>query len=332
MKYFTEPSGLFVLQIPAEWQYRNVILGIEEVSPFGFELYKNKVGAFQISCYPYDKSLAPENVIQNYNTVNLKFIHTRMDGGGFNMHLWYAIVEDYAFMAKYIYSTKSAENAEVGIELIKVEKVLSTLELLSEDKREAAISYDKYIKFNASLTASFDLKNKAYESNSPIELLVIIANQIDAYLRIAIVIKRQILENTDKMDSAFLYQGENDPPLMERTIYKKAKELNIISEETYSELGTLYTERNKIIHRYIISDLKTIDIYIIVKRFDDVCEIVRQNLKIIEDMSFSSNVGIHSGERNPQEMPEEKDINNLYSLVNDKHMLNDLFREIKESK
>lgn len=29
-----------------------------------------------------------------------------MDGGGFNMHLFYAVVEDHLFMAKYIYQTK----------------------------------------------------------------------------------------------------------------------------------------------------------------------------------------------------------------------------------
>ena len=131
-----------------------------------------------------------------------------MDGGGFNMHLWYAIVEDHFFMAKYIYSTSKQNSKKVKLELEKAEKALSTLELISIDKRELALEFDRYEKFMASLCASFDLKNKALESKSPIELLVIIANQIDAYLRIAIVLKKQLADKTNRIDTKFLYQAE----------------------------------------------------------------------------------------------------------------------------
>jgi hypothetical protein len=51
MKYFTEPKGIFIIKIPVEWQYKNVAVGIDEISPFSFELYENNTGAFQISCY-----------------------------------------------------------------------------------------------------------------------------------------------------------------------------------------------------------------------------------------------------------------------------------------
>jgi hypothetical protein len=51
MNYVTEPRGKFIIQVPLEWQYKNVAIGFEETSPFGFQLYENEVGALQISCY-----------------------------------------------------------------------------------------------------------------------------------------------------------------------------------------------------------------------------------------------------------------------------------------
>ena len=34
LKYFTEPSGRFVIKIPTEWQYKNIEVGHEQISPF----------------------------------------------------------------------------------------------------------------------------------------------------------------------------------------------------------------------------------------------------------------------------------------------------------
>jgi hypothetical protein len=94
--------------------------------------------------------------------------------------------------------------------------------------------------------------------------MIIIANQIDAYLRMAIVMKKQLQENTNRIDIALLYQGETDTPIMERKIYKQAKDLGIIFQDTFDKLEKLYTKRNKVIHRYIISEFKTVYLYEIV--------------------------------------------------------------------
>lgn len=330
MKYFTEPNGKFVIKVPTEWQYKNIAIGYQEVSPFGFELYDNSVGAFQISCYSEQEKALNKNIsTQKYDTNKLDFIKQRMDGGGFNMHLWYAVVEDHMFMAKYIYDTSKQDDTEVKAELEKAEMALATLELISPDKRNLALEFDKYEKFMASLAASFDLKNRAIENKSVIELMIIIANQVDAYLRIAIVMKKQLQEKTNRIDIALLYQGETDTPIMERKIYKQAKNLGIISQDTFDKLDKLYTERNKVVHRYIISEFKTVNIYEIVYDYEKVCEDVRQSLKVVEYLQFAQGIGIHGNGRHPDEEPTEQNINILYSQINDKHLVWDLFRDIK---
>lgn len=330
MKYFTEPNGKFVIEVPTEWQYKNIAVGHDEISPFSFELYENSIGAFQISCYSEQEKPIKKNVpVQKYDTNKLEFIKKRMDGGGFNVHLWYALVEDHIFMAKYIYDTSKHSDPETGTELEKAEVALATLELISPDKRTLALELDKYENFMASLAASFDLKNKAIENKSVIELMIIIANQIDAYLRMAIVMKKQLQEKTNRIDIALLFQGDRDSPITERKIYKQAKDLGIISQNTFDTLDKLYSERNKVVHRYIISAFKTIYLYEIVYDYETVYETVRQALKVVEELQFKEAIGIHGNGRHPDEEPTENNINMLYSQVNDKHLIKDLFRDIK---
>ncbi len=251
-----------------------------------------------------------------------------MDGGGFNVHLWHALVEDHMFMAKFIYDTVDQDSPKIKQELEKVELSLSTLVLLSQDQRVIALEIDKYEKFTASLAASFDLKNKALENKSFIELLIITANQIDAYLRLAIVMKTQLKARTNRIDITYLFQGESDVPINERKIYRQAKEFEIINEETYNTLEALYKERNKVVHRYIISSFKTIDIYKIVLDYEITCEIVRNNLKSVEDLQFKEGIGIHGNGKDPEAEPSDKDISILYSQINDKHLTEEFFRDI----
>src|SRR5579862_8805946 len=123
MKYFIEPNGLFIIKIPIDWQYKNVAVGYKEESPFSFELYRGKVGAFQISCYSaQEKSTNPNVKIQKADTKNLEFIKFRMDDEKFHAHIWGANVDDHMFMAKYIYDADKAESPKIKKELLKVEE------------------------------------------------------------------------------------------------------------------------------------------------------------------------------------------------------------------
>lgn len=328
MKYFTEPNGKFVIKIPVEWQYKNIAVGHEEKSPFSFELYENNVGAFQISCYPIDDiPVQPISHIQKFNQQKLDFVTARMDDDEFNMHLWYACVEDHFFIAKYIYDAGKENDLIIKNELRKVEAALSTLILVSEDKRILAVEYDRYEKFLASLAASFDLKNRALENQSLIELIIIVANQIDAYLRMSISLKRQLINNDNNIDVSLLYQGENDVPISERKIYKMAKDYHIINDKIFGELERLYKQRNKLVHRYIISEFKTAQLNTIANDYEIICEEVRLKLQEIENLQYSKGIGTH-GRRPPGKEPKEEDFRMLYSQLNDKHLLDIFQRDI----
>jgi len=329
MKWFTEPSGKFVIKIPIEWQYSNVGANYPEKSPYSFQLYKEPVGAFQISCYSADeKALNPNAPKHKFNTANLKFKEFRMDGDGFNVHIWGTNVEDHMILSKYIYDSERASDPAVIAELEKAKKALSTVQLLSPDKRKLAHDLDKYEKFMASLSASFDLKAQAMEHVSLIELSIITASQIDAYLRLAIVMQEQLDGKTDEVDIQYLYQSETDEPISERKIYKKAKQLGIIDKTIFSELNSLYNWRNKMVHRYIISEFRSRDLLDIGRSYEENCEKVRLILRDIEEQQFKEGIGIYGNGQHPHAEPSPETLRFLHSQVNDKHLRKDFEREI----
>src|SRR5258706_406648 len=155
------------------------------------------------------------------------------------------------------------------------------------------------------------------------------ANLIDAYLRQSLLMKKQIDLKTNEIDIVFLYQGDEDKTITERQIYNLSKDQGLTSQALFDKLETLYKKRNKIVHRYIISDLKTNELLDIFDEYEIVCEEVRLVLKKMEDLQFREKIGIHGGQRDPREEHSPEAINFLMSLVNDKHLLTGLKRDIQ---
>lgn len=334
MKWFTEQNGKFVIKMPIEWQYKNIAAEIEEKSPYCFHTYESANWSFQISCYSIQQVQRNPNIeIQPAGKAKLKFINSFINEDEFRIKLWFASVDDHTFIIKYVYDIGDEDSMELKQRLEVVENVLSTLQLLPENRRQLAIEIDKYEKFMAALAASFDLRNNAFENGAVIELIVIIANQIDAYLRMALMLKKQLDERSDRIDIALLFQGENDAPMMERKVYKKALDQNIIDQGIFDDLERLYKERNKIIHRYIITDFKTRTTYHIAADYEQIAELVRNALSRVEDRQATEKVGVYkAGLPDMGNIPED-DKRLLYSQINDKHLIKGFIRNIsKEEK
>ena len=328
MKYFTHPEGIFEIKIPLDWYYKNEVVGYEHKSPFSFELFEETQGCFQISCYhESEQELNPTIPRHNYNCNNLKFVLNLLPDAKFKIFLWATIVGDYFFMAKYVCQPTKLNAKIIKEQIIKVENCLSTLMFLSPDRRNYAVSFDRFDKFNASLGASFDLKNKALKNSSFIELIIINANQIDAYLRLCIVLKFQILENSNLFKLEYLYQNSTDKPLMEKKIYDKAKEMNILSEDQYQKLYVLYNLRNKVVHRYIITDIKTKELVEISYKYELLSEEIRIILSQIETQQFKNKVGYHAL-KDPHRERNQNHIEELFSMVNDKHFYKEFHRKL----
>ena len=231
MKHWTEPNGNFIVNIPIEWQYKNVVVenGIEK-SPYSFEAYENSLGCFQLSCYQLTEKGINQNQPIQKNNSKIEWRESRLDDKEFEVLLFHAQVDDLLCMAKYIYSSDLRNNDKIKDELNKVKLALKSLRVIPQIDRELAANLDKHDNFLASLAASYDLLNNAYKSESYIELVVILSNQIDAFLRSAIILKEQLEKETNDIEVKYIFQRDDEKGINERSIYKKAFEFKIIDD------------------------------------------------------------------------------------------------------
>jgi uncharacterized protein YutE (UPF0331/DUF86 family) len=97
--------------------------------------------------------------------------------------------------------------------------------------------------------------NKAVGNQAFIEATCLLASQIDGLLRTGIVLQNQINNNNSEIEKEWIYQGLTDRKKSEKDVYKKAKELGIINKDIFDELYKLYDDRNRVIHRFVISEI-----------------------------------------------------------------------------
>ena len=329
MKHWTEPNGIFIVNIPIEWQYKNVVVlnGIEK-PPYSFEPYENQFGCFQLSCYFLsEKGINPNFPVQKANS-KITWLESRMDDQEFDVFLWHAQVDDQLCMAKYIYSKTERKKSKTKKQLKKAKTVLDSLRVIPKDERAHATHLNKYDNFIGSLMATYDLRKNAFNSNSYIELIVIVSNQIDAFLRLSIVLHKQLLNETNDIEIKYLFQANDERGIIERKIYTEAFELNIINEELNEKLNLLYNQRNRVIHRFIISHLKTRKIVEIAYEYLLICEDVRLVVKNYEEEQFGKGFGIYGTGFSKDDEFDENDQKIAFSMVNDKHQIEALKRKL----
>jgi hypothetical protein len=329
MKHWTEPNGNFIVNIPIEWQYKNAIYAnIEEKLPYSFEPYEESLGCFQLSCYPLSENGINPNFPIQKNNSKVKWLTSRMYDKEFDMLLFHAQVDDLLCIAKYIYSSELRNDKRIHEQIDKVKLALDSFTVIPQIDRELAKNLDKHDNYLTSLAASYDLLNNAFDSESYIEVIVILANQIDAFLRSSIILKEQLENRTNDIDIKYIFQGDDESGISERKIYIKANEMKIIDNELLKELNDLYDLRNRVIHRYIISYLKTRDIIKIAYNYLVLNEKIRLILKSHEEMQFGKGFGIYGCGYSKDDEFDEPEYKRAYSWANDKHLVEKLRRRL----
>ena len=234
------------------------------------------------------------------------------------MFLWFVLVDEQFFIAKYIYDAKNRQEIIIKEEIEKAKKALETLIFVEEELREPVLAHFQFDKFMFSLASSQDLTSKAYKNNNPIELVVLLANQIDAGLRLALILHEQIETKSVFIDIKLIQQIDGDKVIMEKAIYKLALEKGIIEEPLNLELHDLYNQRNKVIHRYIISDITTKEVKKISIEYSLMEKRIGEIIKGFEKRQFEEKVGIYG--ENPADTPltKEQEVY-IQNAIDEKH-------------
>jgi hypothetical protein len=146
--------------------------------------------------------------------------------------------------------------------------------------------------FLAGMAAAMELYKRASENGSFVESVCLGASIVDAMLRVGLVLQKQIDERTKDIPLELVFQGPEDKPISEREIYRRALAASVIDESTFAQLQALYDERNRVIHRYIITRITTSEVVEIAIRYQDMIEALNKRLWEIEERQIRENVGM----------------------------------------
>ena len=321
-KHWIEPKGIFIMNIPVDWQYKNdIVEGFEEISPYSFVRYGNASGAFQISCYKISEKGNPEWPVYETKVIYenwLKVIKNYDDGYEIIFH--YAQIDDTLVMVKIISEPDERDEQDFESQLEFSKQVMSSVTIIPKCDRELAVKHRAYDNFMSSIMAAFDLRNRAKENLSVIEVVILTSNIIDAYLRLSIVMTTQLINVSDDFDVKYLFEGETGKGRSEGKIYSEANQLKIIDETELEALNSLYRRRNKVVHRFLISKIRTNDVIKLADDYNSVLEWITVKLKSIEDEQIDAGVGLYSVGYSKDYVPTNEDRSIVISMAMDKHV------------
>lgn len=177
--------------------------------------------------------------------------------------------------------------------------------------------FDRLKHFMNGLTAAAQLKQRAAENGFMVEVIILCASIIDGALRIGLVLQHQIETKSTEVPEDLVYQRDEDKVISEREIYRRALNAGVIKQALFDELQDLFTARNRVVHRYIISDITTEKVFKIAHRFEKAIELVNDAIWIVEDRQTQLGVGM--ARKTPRKAPKEDSLKEMDAMAKDKH-------------
>lgn len=148
--------------------------------------------------------------------------------------------------------------------------------------------------FLSGVGAAHNMLADAIDSKkSFIEQTCLSATLIDGLLRLSLIMKQQLDTKKEIVDSMLIYQAKRQKKyISEREVYKKAVSEKIITKAILRKLNSLYDHRNIIVHRYLISDIKTKEVIQIAQKYVKMYLIIKERHRVIHDKLVSANTGM----------------------------------------
>jgi len=311
MRRFLDEKGTFEIIVPINWKYS---LQKEKVHTFqDYEIWKSDT--FQLSITNLETT-EDENNFNFFLDSFGKIEKGKIDcyklpdniGKEFSIKSWVKRFDKKVALFTLTFSNKTDKTLD-GLSIKKkvkiVKSIIESFKLIEESKSETELKYYRFKMFLHGIGATMDMLNNAVEHGAFIEATCIIANQIDALLRTGIILKQQILNRNSEIESEWIYQGIKDKKKSEKDIYRKSKELGIIDDVAHNELQSLYDDRNRVIHRFIISEITLAEVEEIAYSYYKQQEKINQIIYALESEQIKLNIGMtRTGTGTPEENNE----------------------------
>ncbi len=172
---------------------------------------------------------------------------------------------------------------------------------------------DRLREFIGGFTAAIELHNRAGRLGAFVESVCLAATVIDAALRIGLILKHQLNTQSPELLDELLFQGKGDKAILERGIYRRALDQGVIDQPLFEKLESLYEQRNRVVHRYIISELTTQGVLDIALAFDKAIHEVSAAIGVLEHEQVQKGIGMTRSEAVQFELKE------FFDLASGKH-------------
>jgi hypothetical protein len=119
---------------------------------------------------------------------------------------------------------------------------------------------EKFARFMGGFAAAAQLCKRAQDRSHHMEYIILAASLVDGLLRMGLLLQHQIETSSVELLEELLYQATDDKIIPEREIYRRAFGAGVVDQALFDELNDLYNWRNRVVHRYIISEITTADV------------------------------------------------------------------------
>jgi hypothetical protein len=151
---------------------------------------------------------------------------------------------------------------------------------------------DKLNNFVHAFGAARVLIQKANKEGALLEGLALYAALTDGFLRIGLVLKRQIVKSTSEVDDLLISQEKGGQYYTERQIQRMAHGEGIITQEILNELSALYDKRNDAIHKFFLTGLQYVDLPPFLERYEIMYKTLNRIVYDLEAEQIRKDVGM----------------------------------------
>lgn len=297
MKRFIDENGIFEIKVPVTWRY----LLDGKVHTFQeYEIWKSD--AFQLSIRELKDENQRKYFLQEFSKLNKVtigqleyFCYPDSGDTDFTIKSWIRIFDNRIVLFTLTHPNnpdKDLDSRSIEEKISIVFSIIKEFKLIEQTNKEEVINRYRFEVFLQGVGATSLMLNKSVKSKAFIEATCIIANQIDALLRIGIVLKKQLLNGNNLIETKWIYQGLSDKIISEKDVYKESLNLGIITQEIFDNLYQLYNDRNRVVHRFIISVITLAEAEEISYKYYKKSEELNQIIYNLEAEQIKLNVGM----------------------------------------
>lgn len=327
MKRFIDEKGTFEIKVPTTWKH-----SIKNGKVHTFQEYEIwKSDAFQLSINSLDTEEKKKNFQHLTNSLTIEKIgdfefYKFPDSGdnAFTTKAWIKQFGDKSVIFTFTHPNNPDKDLDSRTTLEKVgtvHSIMKEFKLIEDGKSIDVISSYRFDMFLQGVGATALILSKAIENKAFIEATCLLANQIDALLRIGIVLKNQITNNNSEIEVEWIYQGLADKKKSEKEIYKKALDLGIINQSTFDELYVLYDDRNRVIHRFIISEITLAEVEEISYKYYQKKQAINKVIYNLESEQIKLNIGMTRVDNDKQN--DESNLNYIKGKIGKQNYFDD---------